>query len=139
MKASRILTRKEGLFYGFLLGIILAAVFLILSFFLPHAISSNYYQKSLNQLRSQANTIKKEFAASMTEINQKKEFFQASPYTWFMSGVLHLLGSLGLNTLNYKKNVVLAWDVGTGGNALLAQILAQKGFRVYATDIDQPD
>lgn len=97
MKASRIQTKKEGLFYGFLLGIILAAVFLILSFFLPHVISSNYYQRSLNQLRSQANTIKKEFAALMTEMNQKKELFQASPFPENKDEIFRLLKEQNLN------------------------------------------
>ncbi len=89
--------KKEGFFYGFLFGTMLSAIFLILSFFLPAFISSNYYQKSLNQLRSQAKAIKNEFSNLINEIDQKQKLILESPFPREKNEIFSLFKKLDLN------------------------------------------
>lgn len=89
--------KKEGFFYGFLFGTMLSAIFLILSFFLPAFISSNYYQKSLNQLRSQAKAIKNEFSNLINKIDQKQKLILESPFPREKNEIFSLFKKLDLN------------------------------------------
>jgi signal transduction histidine kinase len=89
--------KKEGLLYGFLFGTILSAITLILSFFLPAFISSNYYQKSLGQLRSQAKAIKSEFSDIISEIDQKQKLILDSPFPGEKEEIFNLFKKLDLN------------------------------------------
>jgi signal transduction histidine kinase len=89
--------KKGGFFYGFLLGSILSAITLILSFFLPAFISSNYYQKSLGQLRSQAKAIKSEFSGIISEIDQKQKLILDSPFPGEKEEIFNLFKKLDLN------------------------------------------
>ena len=88
--------KKEGFFYAFFLGTILSAVFLILSFFLPNLISSNYYQKSLSQLRSQAKTIKNEFSNRISEIGHKQKIILDAPFPEEEDEIFNLFKELDL-------------------------------------------
>jgi hypothetical protein len=106
--------KKEGLFYGFLFGTTLSAIILILSLFLPAFISSNYYQKSLGQLRSQAKAIKSEFSDIISEIDQKQKLILDSPFPGEREEIFNLFKKLDLNKekegisyLNNKGDLIL--------------------------------
>jgi signal transduction histidine kinase len=58
----------------------LAVLFLALSLALPTLLSSNYYQKSLNLLRAQAESIKKEFAGLLRDQREKQQRLAQSPF-----------------------------------------------------------
>ncbi len=73
MKIFKISIQRKGFFLGFLLGILFAAIFLILSLLLPTLTSSFYNQKRLGHLRSQAQSIKNEFAELIHSVNQKQK------------------------------------------------------------------
>ena len=90
--------KKKGFFYGFLFGAVLSLIFLILSFFLPALISSDYYQKSLGQLRNQAKAIKNEFASLITEIDEKQKSFLDSPFPRNKNEMFSLFKKLDLDT-----------------------------------------
>jgi len=88
---------KKGLFYGFLLGTLFSLLFLILSFLLPSFVSSNYYKKSLNPLRSQAEGIKKEFAAIIADLKDKQRFLANSPFPGKRDEIFGLLKKYNIN------------------------------------------
>ena len=58
--------------FAFSLCLFIASVFLILAFFRTPLISSNYYQKSIKQLRAKSESIKDEFTQIMDEIAEKR-------------------------------------------------------------------
>ena len=89
--------KKEGFFYWFFFGTILSAIILILSLFLPAFVSSNYYQKNLGQLRSQAKAIKSEFSNIISEIDQKQKLILDSPFPREKEGIFNLFKKLDLN------------------------------------------
>ena len=89
--------RSEVFLYGFLAGIILSAIFLILSFLLPTLTSSRYSQRSLNQLRDQAKTIKREFSGLIYHLSQKQKLILDSPFPSDENEIFNLLKKLDLN------------------------------------------
>jgi len=89
--------RNEVFLYGFLAGIITSAIFFILSLLLPTLTSTKYYQRSLNQLRNQAKTIKKEFSGLINHLDQKQKLILNSPFPSDESEVFNLLKKLDLN------------------------------------------
>ncbi|NOR53105.1 MAG: hypothetical protein GQ536_03340, partial [Candidatus Aminicenantes bacterium] len=97
MNTFKISIRKKKVFYGFLFGIILSAIFLILSFFLPYILSSNYLQKSSVQLRNQKNAINNEFVKLIDEINRKQKLFSDSPFPEKKSEIFDLFKKLHLD------------------------------------------
>jgi signal transduction histidine kinase len=106
--------KKEGFFYAFLLGTILSAIFLILSFFLPNLISSNYYQKSLSQLRSQAKTIRNDFSNRINAIGQKQKVILDAPFPKEENEIFNLFKKLnlseekeGISYFNSKGGLIL--------------------------------
>lgn len=92
------LDKKRIFLYAFVLGIAISALFLILSFLLPTLISSNYYQKSLTQLRNKAETIKNEFTHVLDNIEQKKQLLLSSPFPEKKDGIFTLFKQIVLNT-----------------------------------------
>jgi signal transduction histidine kinase len=80
LNSSKTSFKKKFFFYGFISSGLLAAVLLVLTFFLPAFISSNYYQKSLGELRSQAKSIKNEFASLIHSLNEKQKLLSNSPF-----------------------------------------------------------
>lgn len=80
MTVRRSLFKKNALFFGFLACLLASVVFLILSFLLPVIISANYYEKSLDLSRKQAQAIKDEFAALLANLHQREEYLAASPF-----------------------------------------------------------
>ena len=97
MKLFKKPRRNEVFLYGFLAGIILSAIFFILSFLLPTLTSSKYYQRSLNQLRDQARTIKKEFSGLISHLSLKQKLILNSPFPSNEGEIFNLLKKLDLN------------------------------------------
>lgn len=97
MRLFKIPRKNEVFLYGFLAGIILSAVFFILSFLLPNLTSSRYYQRSLNQLRNQARTIKKEFSSLIYHLSQKQRLILNSPFPSDEGDIFNLLKKLDLD------------------------------------------
>ena len=89
--------RNEVFLYGFLVGIILSFIFFILSFLLPALTSSKYSQRSLNQLRDQARTIKKEFSGLINHLSHKQKLILNSPFPSDENEIFNLLKKLDLN------------------------------------------
>jgi signal transduction histidine kinase len=89
--------KKEGLFYGFLFGITLSAIFLILSALLPTFIFSNYYQKSLSQLRNKSKAIRNEFSNVISEIDRKQKLILDSPFPEEKEEIFNLFKKLDIN------------------------------------------
>jgi len=90
--------KNRGFFFGFLSGIGLSAVALILSFLLPTFVSSGYIQKSLGQLRKQKNAIKSEFTALTDHMELKKRIILNSPFPEEKDEIFRLFKRLNLNT-----------------------------------------
>ncbi len=90
--------KNKSFFLGFLSGITLAAIMLILSFLLPIFVSSNYYEKSLEQMRRQANAIKNEFRSLMAHMDLKKKMILSSPFPEEKNEIFNLFKRLGLDT-----------------------------------------
>lgn len=89
--------KKGPYFYGFLISLSISILFLCLYFILPSFVSSNYYQKSLNQLRKQTNAIQSEFAALFTETRQRQISLLSSPFPEEKSEIFALLEKLNLD------------------------------------------
>ena len=90
--------KNKGFFFGFLSGIVLSAVALILSFLLPSFVSSRYSQKSLGQLMRQSKAIGSEFDALIAHMELKKRLILNSPFPEEKDEIFRLFKSLNLNT-----------------------------------------
>lgn len=97
MKIPIFPTRKNPFLYGFLLTIFLSGLILIIFLILPVFISSNYYQKSLAQLRNQAKDIKSEFAALISEIKQNQKLILVSSFPEEKNEIFALFNKLHLD------------------------------------------
>lgn len=71
---------KRGLRAGFVLGSALSLLFLGLSFVLPTIVPSRYYQRSLGVLRKQAQSIKKEFTALESAVENRQRLLLSLPF-----------------------------------------------------------
>lgn len=91
-------SKNSLLFYGFILGIILSAVSLILFLLIPALISSNYYQKSLKPLRKQARTIKNEFAHIISGIKHKQSSISQLSFPTEKNEIFKFLKKFDLNS-----------------------------------------
>ena len=98
LKTHPLIKKGSFLFYGFLLGITLSAISLILFFLLPALISSHYYQKSLHPLRKQARAIKNEFATLISDINQNQSFISSFSFPKEKNEIFSLFKKFNLNT-----------------------------------------
>ena len=89
--------KNKGFFLGFLSGITLAAIILILSFLLPTFVSSNYNHKSREQMRSQAKAIKTEFRSLMAHMDLKKKMILSSPFPEEKNEIFNLFKKFDLD------------------------------------------
>ena len=90
--------KNKGFFFGFLSGIVLSGVALILSFLLPSFVSSKYSQKSLGQLMRKSKAIESEFDALIAHMELKKRLILNSPFPEEEDEIFRLFKSLNLNT-----------------------------------------
>ena len=88
---------KREFFSVFVLGTALSLVFFILSFFLPSILSSNYYERSLGQLRHKASDIKKEFSRVLDTINNSLRLVTELPAPETSEEIFSMFKRLGLN------------------------------------------
>jgi len=100
LKAPKKIIDKKSyfLFPALLLGITLSALSLLLYLLLPLFISSNYYQKSLKPLRSQAGEIKKELTNIISEIRSKQSSFSTVSFPTERNEIFDLLKKSDINT-----------------------------------------
>lgn len=97
MKISIVPAKKNPFFYGFMLTLCLAALILSLRFILPVFVSSNYYKKSLEQLRNQAEGIKSEFSALIRDTKRKQRSLLVSPFPEKKDEIFSLFKRLNLD------------------------------------------
>lgn len=90
-------SKKNLFFWGFSICLLLSALTLSLSFFLPNFISTNYYQKSLRHLRQQAKAIKTEFGSLINQAKQKQKSLLASPFPQRKEEIFALFKKQDLN------------------------------------------
>jgi len=89
--------RKKGLFYSFLLGVLISGILLILYFLLPSLVSPRYSQKSLKPLRNQAQAIKNEFSRVLNAFNQKQKILASSSFPQNKEAIFNLFKRIGLH------------------------------------------
>jgi signal transduction histidine kinase len=89
--------RKKFLI-AFSLGIALSFFLYLLSFFLPSLLLSRYYDRSLNQLKSTAESIKRDFSLVLTKLENTKNRFMESPLPDTSEELFQLFKRLELNT-----------------------------------------
>jgi len=89
--------RKQGLLYGFVIGTILALLFLGLSFLLPSLITSNYYGRSLRALRKQTDSVRKEFAALEKGLQLRQKALLGSGFPRNRSQIFELFKKTNLD------------------------------------------
>ncbi len=97
MKISILKAQRNPFFYGFFLTLCIAALILCLRFILPALVSSHYYQKSLAQLRHQAEAIKSEFSSLIRETKQKQKSLLVSPFPEKKERIFALFKNLNLD------------------------------------------
>lgn len=88
--------KKNIWFYGFLGGILAALVFLALSFILPAAIPSTYYEKSLRSLKKQSQAVRTEFAALLASSQEKHQQLLRPPFSEKLEDIMALFRKSGL-------------------------------------------
>jgi signal transduction histidine kinase len=89
---------KKSFLYVFLLGTAIFLLLYILSFFLPSLISSNYYGRSLKQLKSTASSIKKEFSRILEKIDNTQKIITESDLPQTSEEIFELFKRLNLDT-----------------------------------------
>jgi len=117
--------QKKGFLAAFLFGILLSAIFLVLSFTLHAFTSSGSFQKNLRQLRRQAQAVKNEFESLIFEINQKQELLASSPFPREKNEIFNLFKNLNLDT---KKEGVAYYNKEGGLILWLGNVVDLKTF-----------
>ncbi len=132
--------KKERFFNWFFFGTILSTIILILSLFLPAFVSSNYYQKSMGQLRSRAKAIKSEFSNIISEIDQKQKLILDSPFPREKVEIFNLFKKLDLNKekegisyLNSKGDLILWLGNIVDPMKALFSLLSQKFCKYFSS------
>lgn len=122
-------SKRNPFFYGFIITIFLSALILSIHLILPVFISSNYYQKSLTQLRNQVRAVKSEFAALISEINEKQKVLLSSPFPEEKNEIFSLFKKLQLDEekegIGYysQKGDLILWS----GNVIdLKTLISEK-------------
>jgi len=88
---------RKKFIYTFAIGTALSLFLYIFSFFLPSLLSSNYYDRSLKQLKNTAESIKKDFRRVMDKINDTKNRVLESPLPNTSEDIFTLFKQLDLN------------------------------------------
>ena len=89
---------RRKIFFAFALGTVLSIFLYLLSFFLPTLLTSNYYDRSLLELKKTAESIKRDFSHVLDELNAiKNEVFQ-SPLPETSEDLFALFKQLDLKT-----------------------------------------
>jgi signal transduction histidine kinase len=80
VKITDIVQKNKVLFFGLLLSLFLSLIFFLLSLIFPRGMSEKYNEKSLRQLKSKKQSIQKEFAAVLEEIQSREASLKNSPF-----------------------------------------------------------
>lgn len=89
---------RKKFFYAFAAGIALSFFLYILSFFLPSLLSSNYYDRSLRQLKKTAESIKRDFRRILDRISDTRNRVLESPFPETSEEIFTLFKRLNLNS-----------------------------------------
>lgn len=79
------------------MGIAISFFLYILSFFLPSLLSSNYYDRSLSQLKNTAESIKRDFRRVLDRINDTRNRVLESPFPNTSEDIFTLFKQLNLH------------------------------------------
>ena len=88
---------RKKFFYAFATGLALSFFLYILSFFLPSLLSSNYYDRSLRQLKKTAESIKRDFRRVLDKIDNTHKRVLESPFPDTSEDIFTLFKQLDLN------------------------------------------
>jgi len=86
--------------YAFISSIVLSILFLLLSLILPSFISSGYYEKNLEHLKTKAKKINGAFNGIMDELDSKQALLFSSPFPQNKDEIFNLFKKLSLNKEN---------------------------------------
>jgi signal transduction histidine kinase len=84
--------------YAFIIGTALSLLLYFFSFFLPSLLSSNFYDKSLKQLKHTAEAIKRDFKRILENMEDTKNRVSESPLPNTSEEMFTLFKNLNLNT-----------------------------------------
>jgi len=88
---------RKKFFYAFTLGTALSLFLYLFSFFLPSLLTSNYYDRSLLQLKNAAESIKRDFTHVLDKITSTKNRVLESPLPETSEDLFALFRQLSLN------------------------------------------
>jgi signal transduction histidine kinase len=88
---------RKKFFIAFVSGIALAVLLYLLSFFLPSLLLSRYYDRSLNQLKNAAGSIKRDFAQVLEKLDSTKSRVLESPFPRTSEDLFALFKRLNLD------------------------------------------
>ncbi len=89
---------RKKFFIAFALGTALSVFLYLLSFFLPTLLSSHYYDRSLNQLKNTAESIKRDFTHVLEKLSGTKNRLMESPLPDTGEDLFSLFKRLNLNS-----------------------------------------
>ena len=115
MRAIKLLIQNKFPLFAFSICFFLASVFLLLAFFRTPLISSNYYQKSIKQLRAKSESIKHELTQILDEIAEKRMAIShsgiPSERAELFSFMRKMCGNLQTNGIGYftRSGELILW------------------------------
>ena len=89
---------RKKFFIAFVVGVSFSLFLYLCSLFLPSLLLSRYYDRSLSQLKSTAESIKRNFSQVLAKLESTKNRFLASPFPDTSEELFGLFKKLDLNT-----------------------------------------
>ena len=123
MIPNKVPKKRNASYLTLAIGASLSLFFLALSIILPVFTSSNYYERSLNQLRNNTASIRKEFIDVIQDMEEKLAILDQSPLPEERDKIFTLFKNLNINT----ETEGIAFYDGFGRLALwLGQVIDLK-------------
>lgn len=98
MIPKRVSGKRNVYYLSLAIGVALSLFFLVLSIVLPVFTSSNYYERSLNQLRAKTASIQKEFIEVVQDVEETLAILDQSTFPEERNKIFTLFKSLNINT-----------------------------------------
>ncbi|MFC2165737.1 PAS domain-containing sensor histidine kinase [Acidobacteriota bacterium] len=98
MIQKRVPGKRNSTYLSLAIGTTLSLFFLALSVILPFFTSSNYYERSLSQLRNKTASIQKEFSDVVQDMEEKFAILDLSTFPEERDKIFSLFKSLDINT-----------------------------------------
>ncbi|UCE42131.1 MAG: ATP-binding protein [Candidatus Aminicenantes bacterium] len=125
---------RKRFFIAFALGVALSVFLYLLSFFLPSLLLSRYYDRSLNQLKNTAESIKKDFTHVLEKLNSTKNRVMESPIPNTSEDLFAFFKRLNLNP--EKEGICYCNELGYPilwiGNIIDLNIIDRRDRRGYS-------